>query len=139
MLYKIIVGYTSSWYFVLYLFCAWVIKPLHNSYICICINKFVNIIYMFNAICLCTSYDLLLGCTPDWEYCHAYLLYIIFCSIVSILVDLHSQKWIDISMFELVVTCIEAHIFVPSFSISYILISTIMFFCCFLLLEKLFT
>ena len=70
--------------------------------------------------------------------CHTYFLYIIFYAIVAILFDLHSQNWIYISLFELVVTCIETHIFVTILSISHIFISVIKFFCCFLLLVKLF-
>ena len=42
-------------------------------------------------------------------------------------------------MFELFVTWIEEHIFDPVFSISYIFISIIQFFCCFFILEHLFT
>ena len=45
----------------------------------------------------------------------------------------------NVPLFELVVTYIETHIFVPSFSISHIFISVIKFFCCFLLLGKMFT
>ena len=52
---------------------------------------------------------------------------------------LHSKNWINILLFELVVTCIETHIFVPSFSIYHIFISIIKFLCCFsLLLGQLF-
>ena len=91
MLHNIIFGYTSFWNFVLYLSCAWVIPPLHHFYMCVCIHMFVNIRSMDTAICFCTSYDLLLGCDKSWEYCHVYFLYIICCSIVAILVGLHSQ------------------------------------------------
>ena len=77
MLYNLTVGCHSSWYFVVYFSCAWVIPPLRHCYICVCITMFVNYIYMVNVICLCTSYDLLLGCATYWESCHAYLLYII--------------------------------------------------------------
>ena len=42
-------------------------------------------------------------------------------------------------MFELVFTCIEAHIFAPVFSTSHIFISIIKFFCFLLLLGKLLT
>ena len=95
---------------------------------------------MVTAIFLCTSYYMLLGCAKYWASCHAYFLYIIFYSIVVILVDIYSQTWINTSLFELVVTCIETHIFVPTFSISHIFISIIKFFCCFsLLLGYLFT
>ena len=82
---------------------------------------------MFTEIGWCTSYDLLLGCNKSWESCHAYFLYIICYTIVAILADLHSKKWINISLFELVVTCIETHIFVPSFSIYHVFISIIKF------------
>ena len=91
MLYNIIVGYTSPWYFVIYLSCVWIISPLHHSYIYIFTNMFVNSMSMFTAICLCTSCDLLLGCTTSWESCHTYFLYIFCCSVLSILVYLHSQ------------------------------------------------
>ena len=131
MLYNIIVGYTLSWYFVLYLSYAWVIPPLHYCYICDCINMFVNVISMVNAICLCTSCVLLLGFGASWESCNTYFLYIICYSVVVILIDLHSKNWINISLFELFFTCIETHIFVPSISISHIFISIIKFFCCF--------
>ena len=51
----------------------------------------MNVIYMVTAVCLCTSYDLLLCCATSWESYHAYLLYIICYAIFAILVDLHSQ------------------------------------------------
>ena len=91
------------------------------------------------VITLCTSYNMLLVCTKYLESCHAYFLYIICYSVVVILFDLHSQGWINISLFELVVTCIETHIFVPSVLIYHIFISTINLFCCLLLLGQLFT
>ena len=104
------------------------------------INFFVKVISMVTAICLCTSYDLILGCATSWEYCHAYLLYIICYASFAILVDLHSQKLINIYFIGLVVTFTETHIFVHSFSISHIFISTLKFFCfSLLLLGKLFT
>ena len=95
---------------------------------------------MVTTICLCTSYNILLGCATYWESCHAYFLYIICYSIVVILIDLHSQRWINILFFELVVTCIETHTFVPSFSIYHIFIYIRKFFCCFsLILGQIFT
>ena len=118
MLYNLIVGYNSYWYF-LYLSCACFIPLLRHFYICVCINLFVNIISMVTAICLCTLYKMLLGCATSWEQCHAYLLYIVCYSIAVILFDLHSKKWINTLLFELVVTCIETNIFVTSFSISH--------------------
>ena len=75
---------------------------------------FVNFISMVTAICLCNSYILILGCGTCWESYHAFFLYIIFYSIVVILVELHSKKCINTWLFELVVTGIEAHIFVTS-------------------------
>ena len=139
ILYHLIFGYTPSWYFVLYLYCVYVSPPLRHFYICVCINMFVNVISLVTAIYLCTSHNRLLGCATYWGLCHAYFLYIIGYSIVVILVDLNSQKWIDILLFELVVKCIERHIFFPSLSIYHICISIIQFFCCFLLLCQLFT
>ena len=62
MLYDIIVGYNLSCYFVLYLSNEWVVPPLWNCCICVFINMFVNVIPMVTVRCLCTSYDLLLGC-----------------------------------------------------------------------------
>ena len=129
MVYNLIFGYTPSWYFVLYLSCVWVIPSLHRCYICVCINMLVNVISIAIVVFLCTSYDLILGCATYWESCHAFFLYIICYSIFIIIVYLHSQKWINISLFQLVVTCIETHKFVPSFSISHIFISNIKLFC----------
>ena len=86
------------------------------SYVCECY------IYMFNAIRWFTSYDLLIGYTLSWEYFHTYFLYMVCYSIVAILVDIHSQKWINISLFGLVSKFIETHISVPSFSIHHLLI-----------------
>ena len=65
MLYNIIVGYTSPWYFVIYLTCAWVVPPLHHCCIYVCINMIVNVISMVTTICLCTLYDLILGCATS--------------------------------------------------------------------------
>ena len=126
MLYNIIVGYTSSWVF-LYFSCARVITPLHHCYICICIHILVNIIYMVTTIFLFTSYYSLLGCITYWKSCHANFLYNICFSIFIIHTDLHSQNWINIWLFELVVTCIETHIVVPNCSISHLFISIIHF------------
>ena len=91
MLYNIIVGYTSSWYFILYCSREWVNPPLRHCYLYVCINISVNVISMVNAICLCTSYYMLLGCDPYWEYFNTYFLYIICCSIVTTFFDLHSK------------------------------------------------
>ena len=94
---------------------------------------------MVTAICLCTSYDPLLGCAISWESCHAYFLYIIWHSIVVILVDHHSQKWIRTLLFELFFTWIKKNIFVPTFSISHLCFSIIKLFCCFLTFGHIFT
>ena len=134
MLHNLIVGCTLSWYFVIYLSCAWVIPPLRHCYICVCINIFVNVICLVTEIFFCTSYYRLLGCSTYWEQCHKYFLCIICYSIVFILVDLHSQNWINTPLFELIVTCIETHIFVTNFSISHILISIIKLLYCFTLI-----
>ena len=125
-------------YLFLYIYYVWVIIPLRCCYILICIYMFVNVISIFTEICWCSSYNVILGCTTSWEYCHAYVLYILCYPIFFVLVDLHSQKCIDISLFELVVTCIETHIFVPSLSISRVFISIIKNLCFLLLLGKLF-
>ena len=99
ILYNLTVDYTSSCYFVLYLSCAYSIPPLLHCYICFLINIVVNFIPVVTAICLCTLYNLLLGCAISWASCYAYFLYIIGYSIVVILVDLNSQKWIDTWLF----------------------------------------
>ena len=104
---------------------------LYCHYIRIWINMFVNIISMFTAICWCTSYYLV-------EVCHTYFLYMICCAIFTILIELHSKNCINTSFFELVFTCIETPIFVPSFSISHVFISIINFYV-FLLLGNIFT
>ena len=41
-------------YFVLYISYVWVILPFYFHYICVFINMFVNVIYVFTAICWCT-------------------------------------------------------------------------------------
>ena len=63
----------------------------------------------------------------------------IYYDVFTILSNLHSQKWIKISLFVSSVTCIETHIFVPSFSISHVFISIIKLLCCLLLIGKLLT
>ena len=100
MLYNLIVFYTSPWYFVLYISCEWVVLPLHHCYICVCMNIFVNVIYMVTAICWCTSYDILVGFSISWGFCHAYFLCINFYSVVAILVYLNLQKCININFFN---------------------------------------
>ena len=89
MLYNILIGCTSYWVLFLYISFAWVILPLYCHYICVHIHMFVNVGYMFTLMCLCPSYDILLVCTPYWEACHTYFLYIICYAAVSILVDLN--------------------------------------------------
>ena len=134
ILYNLIVAYTSPWYFFPYFSCAWVIPPLRHCYICDGINMFVNVTYMVTAICFFTLYDKLLGCATSWESCHAYLLYIGCYDIFIILVDLHSQYWIKISLFKLVVKGTEIPIFLPNISISHLFISIKTFNCYFSLL-----
>ena len=99
-------------YVILYLDILFYIYPVHGlfhhwiiaTYVFVLIvrvrvsNTFVNNISMVTAIGLCTSYDLLLGFDTSWPSCHAYFLYIIGYYIVVILVDLWSQKWINISL-----------------------------------------
>ena len=77
MLYNIIVGYNLSWCFVITLSCACVITPLSHCYICVCIDMFVSFISMATSICLCNSYNMILGCSTSWTPCHEYLLYMI--------------------------------------------------------------
>ena len=101
MLYNLTVGYNSSWYFVPYVSGEYFIPPLRHGYICVYNNMLVNVIPMVTVICLCTSYDPLLGYAISWESYHAYFLYIICHSIVAIHVDLHSEKWINTFLFVL--------------------------------------
>ena len=75
-------------------------------------------IFMFTAVCWCTSKNILLGCTPSWWSCHKYLLHSICYTNYSILIDLHLKNWINMSFFELVVPCIETHINVSVVSYS---------------------
>ena len=65
MLYNLIFGYTSYWYFVLYLPCAWVVPTLHHCYICVYINLVVKVISMVTEIYFCNSYGLILGCVTS--------------------------------------------------------------------------
>ena len=126
-------------YFPLYISYVWVILPLYCSQISICINIFVNAIYIFTVVSWFTSYNILLGCNLYWEYFHSYFPYIICYSIVAILVDLYQKKKINLPLFGLVITWIETHFFVPIFSIPHVFISINIIFCCFLPLQKLFT
>ena len=138
MLYNLIVGNNSSWYFFLYLSCSWVITPLHHCYICVCINIFLNVIYMVTAIGLCTSYDMILGCATSWASYHAYLLYIIgyFISLSS-LICMHNSG-LTYRCLNYMSHALKTHIFVPCLSISHIFISIIKFFRCLLLLGQIF-
>ena len=65
MVYNLTVGYSSSWYFFLYLSGTYVIPPLRHGYICVCINIFVNVIPKVTMILFCTSCDLLLCCATS--------------------------------------------------------------------------
>ena len=44
---------------------------------------------MFNTIYLCTLYNLILRCTPDWESDHVYFL--VYYATVAIFVEIHLQ------------------------------------------------
>ena len=59
-------------------------------------------------------------------------------AIFTILIDFHSQKWINIYLFGLVVTSVKTHILVPRFSIYHIFPYIIKFLCCLLILFQLF-
>ena len=97
---------------------------------------FVNIIFMFTVQFFILHY-LLLGSNPYWGS----LLHILpdLCFQCLPLIELDSQKCIDIYLFELFFMCIKTHIFVPSFSISHLFVYIINVFYCFLLLGKLLT
>ena len=87
----LIVCCSSSWVF-FSMSLMWMNYSTTAPFLHMCLHyDFVNIIFMFTAIWLCTAYDLLLGCVTYWESCHAYFLYIICYAFFSILVDLHSQ------------------------------------------------
>ena len=108
---------------------------------CRCIRIFINMsvyfIYMFTSIFGCASHDLLLGCTPYWKYFHEVFCILFFMPLFPLSLTC-SQKCINISLFELVATCIETRIFVPSFSISHEFVSIVKFSCYLLLLGQLF-
>ena len=83
-----------------------------------------------------------LSCTPYWEACHIHFLYIIIYVIMSpsFLICINSTVltplfkipyWVD--------TCIETYILFPYFSIFWLFISIVKFFCCLLLLGNIFT
>ena len=139
ILYNIIISCTSYWDFgsglllwmgllhhcvivttMFVLICLWILY--------LCFLRYVFVFYRYNPW-LWSILGIL-----SWIFPVYYLL----CHI-SILVDLHSQKWIIIWLFELVVIWIETHILVPDISISHIFLSKIKVFCCFLLLGQLFT
>ena len=108
MLYNLIFGCTSSWvFFFLYLSCALVIPSLHHCYIFDYTIMFVNIISKLTTICFCFP-------PIRYTFCLCsrlvYFLYMICYSIFAILIELHSKHWINISLFELVVTCSEKKI-----------------------------
>ena len=128
-------------FFVLYLSCDLFIILLHCRCIYVCINTFVNIIFMFIAIYLRILYDLLLGCTTSWKYCRIYFLYMIYSTIVSPyqLAFIH-YIWLApiFKFYHLVIASIETHWFVPNSSIYHIFCSPL-FFCCLIILGKLYT
>ena len=124
-------------YFVLNILYVWFIIPLYCRYIHNFINMFVNVIYMFTEIFWCTSYGMFLGCTPYWESCRAYSVYIIFMPLLPSSLTCIQKIGSNISLFELVVTCIETHVLVANFSTSHIFLSIINKLCCFLILGQL--
>ena len=99
----------------------------------------MNVVSIFTLICWYPSYDLILGCTTYCDAWYEYFLYMLCYAVFTVVVNLYLQQWINISLFELVVICIEPHILVPNFSISHIFPSVIKCFCCFSLLGRLFT
>ena len=112
-------GVLHIWYFVLYFSFLWVNIPLYFRYIHIFINMFVSVITMFASLSWCYSYDMLLCCNPYWENCYAYF-------------GRHPhgpafKNWITVSLFELIVTCIEIYVFFTSFSISHVFIYIVIF------------
>ena len=94
---------------------------------------------MFTATYGCTWYDLILASNPYWELFHKYVLYITCYAIFTNIIDLHSQNFINISLFELVFTRTKTHIFVLGFSIAYVFLSIIKYLCCLFLLGKICT
>ena len=128
MLQNLIVRYNSFCYFAIYLSYSWVILPLYHFYRCVCIDIFVNVLPMVTEICLGTSYNKLFGCSTYLESCHTYFLY------NNLLLHCRRPRWlaltkcINILLFELVLTYIETHIFVPIFSISHIFIFIAIFY-----------
>ena len=80
ILYNILIGGTSYWWFFLYLSYEWVVLPFRCSNIYVCINIFVDIISIFTSIYFCTLYNRLLCWTPFCEYClFIFLVYDLFC------------------------------------------------------------
>ena len=120
MLYNIIVGCTSYW-----VFC-----PI--SLLCISYSSNVSSLYSqyYSYVCACYIYvycNMLVYfiLSAPWLY-SIFPVYALLCYF-SILVELNSQKFINISLFELVFTCIETHILVTNLSISRIFISVVNF------------
>ena len=117
-IYSLVVLHSDN--LVLYLSCVWVILPLCCCYIHVCINMFMYIISMIKVKCLRTLHNLLLcyylywgslSCMFNYLFCH--------CWHTNwpefIIVDQYLFLWI----YHWVITCIETHIFVSSFSIAH--------------------
>ena len=114
--------------FWLYLYLLWMDYSTTASFLYLYFNSYVCDFHIYDYCDMFLYFILsLLGWATYWESFHAYSLYIICYSVVVILIDPYSQKCINISLFELVVTGIETHIFVPNLSISHVFISIIKF------------
>ena len=104
------------------------------SLLCMCYSATESLLHLCLYYYVCEFYiygyfDMFLYFIRSAPWLH-YILEILSCIFLAVIfVDLHSQKWINISLFELVVTCIEILIFLPCFSISHIFISIIKNFC----------
>ena len=69
--------------FFLYLYFAWVIIPQSCGSMCVWIDMFWHIIYMFSEIGLSTLHIPLLVCTSFWEGFNIYFLYLSYSATVS--------------------------------------------------------
>ena len=64
--------------FVIYIYCAGVIMPLHLNYICIYVDIFVNHITVSALICFLMLYNIIIGCTSYWGFCTIFLLLMVY-------------------------------------------------------------
>ena len=124
---------STCWLYLTLVFCS-----ISLRYICYSTTASWLHLYLHSYVCECYTYG----------YCDMFLyiirsdrqlLYILgilscilpiyfFHSNFFPLVALHSQKWINTMLFELVSTCIKTHIFVSTLSISHIFISIFLLF-----------